>query len=68
VLDYLTDPAYTGELLLLGLCIVLVVIFIIALTMSSRIPPRVQRRYPHAYRIAKVRQQGRNGFKSQPGA
>jgi hypothetical protein len=63
--DYLANPAYTGELILLGLCVVLVVICIVALTFSSRIPPRVQRRYPHAYRIAKVRQQGRNGFKSR---
>jgi hypothetical protein len=45
--------------------LVLIAILIGALIITAHIPPRVQRRYPHAYRIAKVQQQGRNGFKSQ---
>jgi hypothetical protein len=67
MLDIL-DPAYTPELILLGVMLVLIAILIGALIITAHIPPRVQRRYPHAYRIAKVQQQGRSGFKSRTDA
>jgi hypothetical protein len=66
--DYLANPAYTPELILLGICLLMIVVAIVSLVLTVRITPRYQRKYPHAYRVAKVRQQGRNGFKSQPGA
>jgi uncharacterized protein HemY len=62
--DYLANPAYTPELILLGIMVILIAICIVALVVNTR-TPRVVRKYNHAYRVAKVRQQGRNGFKSR---
>jgi hypothetical protein len=58
MLDIL-DPAYTPELILLGIMVVLIAICIVALIVTARVPPRVQRKCGHAWRVMKVLEQDR---------
>jgi hypothetical protein len=62
----LNDANNAAELWLLIVCGALFVLFIVTAIVAWRTDARIKRgEWRHAHHVAKVRQQGRNGFKSR---
>jgi hypothetical protein len=55
-------PGNEADLWLMLVCLSLIVVGIGAVIYARRMESRVNRKYRHAYHVAKVRQQARNGF------